>query len=93
MCALKGLKRGNGSIVIKPCNVDEMVKAKGDDPDLVIQNTHLGRGEQHFDEETRRLFEYDTQEIKAWRIMENTHEELGETSIGKFLQRDLQDNQ
>ncbi|XP_019766886.2 uncharacterized protein LOC109542202 isoform X2 [Dendroctonus ponderosae] len=83
-----GLKRGNGSIVIKPCNVDEMVKAKGDDPDLVIQNTHLGRGERHFDEETRRLFEYDTQEIKAWRIMENTHEELGETSIGQLYDGD-----
>lgn len=60
-----------------------MLKEKPLHPDLVIQNTHLGRGDKYFDDETRRLFEYDTLEIKAWRILENTHEQLGEKSIGK----------
>ncbi|XP_050301678.1 uncharacterized protein LOC126739900 isoform X2 [Anthonomus grandis grandis] len=84
----EGLKRSKGSIEIKPCNVDEMIKQKSQQPDLVIQNTHLGRGDQYYDEETHRMFEYDTLEIKAWRIMENTHELLGEKSIGQFYDGD-----
>ncbi|XP_066250261.1 supervillin-like [Euwallacea similis] len=84
----EGLKRGKGSIEIRPCNVDEMLKDKCQNPNLLVQNTHLGRGDTYFDEETRRLFSYDTEEIKAWRITENTHEELGEKSKGQFYDED-----
>lgn len=54
----------------------------------MVQNTHLGRGASYFDEETRRLFEYDTEEVKTWRIQENTHEELNEGSTGQFYDGD-----
>lgn len=83
-----GIKRGKGSIEIKPCNAEEMVKNKTNLPDLQIGNTHLGRGDEYFDEETRRLFQYDTIQIKAWRIQENSHEELKERSIGQFYDGD-----
>ncbi|XP_076271770.1 uncharacterized protein LOC143203482 isoform X2 [Rhynchophorus ferrugineus] len=83
-----GIKRGKGSIEIKPCNVDDMAKDKGSRPDLEIGTVHLGRGDQYFDEETRRLFQYDTVEIKAWRIQENSHEQLEDASIGQFYDGD-----
>ncbi|KAJ8953301.1 hypothetical protein NQ314_007373, partial [Rhamnusium bicolor] len=82
------IKEVSASYDIKPCNVIEMLEPKEKNPDLVIENIHLGRGDKYFDEETRRLFEYDTLEIKAWRILENTHEELKDKSIGQFYNGD-----
>ncbi|KAJ8974222.1 hypothetical protein NQ317_012117 [Molorchus minor] len=52
----------SGTYDIRPCDVEEMLSEKEADPDLVIENIHLGRGDTYFDEETRRLFEYDTLE-------------------------------
>ncbi|KAJ8957583.1 hypothetical protein NQ318_020624 [Aromia moschata] len=82
------IKEVSASFDIKPCDVDEMLTEKEKNPDLVVENIHLGRGDVYFDEETRRLFEYDTLEIKAWRILENTHEELKDKSIGQFYNGD-----
>ncbi|KAL1518089.1 hypothetical protein ABEB36_001766 [Hypothenemus hampei] len=84
----EGLKRSSGSIQIKPCNVEEMLKQPSS-PDLIVHNIHFGRGIEYFDEDTRRLFQYDTESIDAWRIMDNTtHEKLDETSIGQFYEGD-----
>ncbi|KAG5889512.1 hypothetical protein JTB14_008999 [Gonioctena quinquepunctata] len=82
------VKEVSASIDIKPCNVKQMLEEKDSNPDLVVENMHLGRGDSYFDEETRRLFEYETLEIKAWRILENTYEELKESSIGHFYDGD-----
>ncbi|KAJ8925021.1 hypothetical protein NQ315_001187, partial [Exocentrus adspersus] len=81
-------KEVDASYDIQPCDVKEMLKSKQLEPDLVIENIHLGRGDNYFDEETRRVFEYDTLEVKAWRILENTHEELKDKSIGQFYDGD-----
>ncbi|XP_060534945.1 supervillin-like isoform X2 [Cylas formicarius] len=83
-----GNKSRTPSIEIKPCNVDEMAKVKDSEPDLVVGDVHLGRGHSYFDDETRRLFSYETLEIVAWRIMENTHERLDANSVGQFYDGD-----
>lgn len=82
------IKSVSTSFDIKPYNVEEMLKNKGNNPDLVIQDTHLGRGENYFDEESSRLFEFETEEIKAWKIQENSHDKLDEKSFGHFYEGD-----
>lgn len=84
----ENIKEVNPSYDIKPCDVDGMLKEKEKEPDLVVDNTHLGRGHTYWDEETRRLFEYETQELKGWRILENTYEQLKENSLGQFYDGD-----
>lgn len=82
------IKEVSASFDIQPCDVEEMLDEKEKNPDLIIENTHLGRGDTYFDEETRRLFEYETKELKGWRILENTYEELKEKSVGQFYDGD-----
>lgn len=81
---LKKQKSSDASYDIQPCDAKEMIERKRTEPDLIIEGTHLGRGHQYFDEETRRLFEYSTLGITAWRILENTYEELEKPSLGHF---------
>lgn len=78
----------DASFELKPCNVEEMLQEEHGEPDFVVEGTHLGRGKQYFDEETKRLFEFNTLEITIWRILENTYEKLDETSYGQFYDRD-----
>ncbi|XP_056635872.1 uncharacterized protein LOC130444644 isoform X1 [Diorhabda sublineata] len=82
------IQKASGSIDITPCNVDDMLKEKDKEPDLVVEHTHLGRGDKYFDEETRRLFEYESLKLNGWRILENTYEELPEKSLGQFYDGD-----
>ncbi|XP_074029765.1 supervillin isoform X3 [Leptinotarsa decemlineata] len=82
------IKEVNATIDLRPCDINEMLKEKDPNPDLVVENIHLGRGDQYFDEETRRLFDYETLTIQGWRILENTYEELKEKSIGQFFEGD-----
>lgn len=86
--SVEDAKEVDASYDIRPCDVALMLEEKQKQPDLVVENIHLGRGDKYYDEETHRLFEYDTLEIKAWRIQENTHEELGDKSIGQFYDGD-----
>lgn len=69
---------------IRACNSKEMLQETHDDPDFLIEGVHLGRGDQYFDEETRRLFQFSSLELCAWRILENTSEELKESLLGHF---------
>lgn len=73
---------------IKPCNSKELIKVIHDDPDFVLEGIHLGRGDEYFDEETRRLFQFTTLDICAWRILENTSEKLDEDLLGHFYSGD-----
>ncbi|CAH1156175.1 unnamed protein product [Phaedon cochleariae] len=84
----ENIREVSGSIDIKPCDVDEMIAEKDPYPDLVVETTHLGRGDKYFDEETRRLFEYETLEVKGWHISENSYEALDDKSIGQFYDGD-----
>lgn len=77
-------KSVDASYDIQPCNAQEMFDKPRTEPDLVIEGTHLGRGNNYFDEETNRLFEYTTVEVIAWRILESTYEEMDKISLGQF---------
>ncbi|KAJ3635356.1 hypothetical protein MTP99_008269 [Tenebrio molitor] len=89
--SLKGDQNGktvDPSYNTKPCDVAEMLKESRSKPDLAVENLHLGRGDSYFDEETKRLFEFETLEISVWRILENHPEQLSRESIGHFYNSD-----
>nr|CAH7767160.1 unnamed protein product [Callosobruchus chinensis] len=69
-------------------NIEDMFEEGEKEPDLVVENTHLGRGDKYYDKETLRHLEYKTLEIQAWRILENTYEELSKGSIGQLYDGD-----
>lgn len=77
-------KSVDASYDIQPCNAQEMFNKPRTEPDLIIEGTHLGRGNNYFDKETNRLFEYTTVEVISWRILEATYEEMDKTSLGEF---------
>jgi supervillin len=42
------------AIDLKPCDPRQMIDNRIPEPDLLVENSHLGRGLAYFDEETRR---------------------------------------
>lgn len=76
-------KTSESSYDIQPCDVKELCE-KSPEPDLIAEGTHLGRGSQYFDEEFSRLFQFETSGTTAWRISENTYEEIDEHCVGQF---------
>ncbi|XP_044270482.1 uncharacterized protein LOC123015087 isoform X2 [Tribolium madens] len=77
-------KNVDPSYNIKSCDVAQMLKRDNDTPDLVIENIHLGRGDQWFDEETKRLYEFDTLKISVWKVSENHPEQLSDDTVRHF---------
>ncbi|KAF5297869.1 hypothetical protein FQR65_LT09894 [Abscondita terminalis] len=68
----------------KPCDVDEMWNASCGEPDLVADGLHLGRGISYYDEDTHRMFNFTTRSVTCWVILEYSHEQLPDKSVGQF---------
>lgn len=68
----------------KPCDVNKMHKRSTMEPDLIIDGVHLGRGATYFDNETNRLFNFSTRSVTCWVILEYSHEQLSDSSVGQF---------
>lgn len=68
----------------KPCNVEEMYNSSCNEPDLVVDGLHLGRGISYFDEDTHRTFHFTTRSVTCWVILEYSHEQLPDKSVGQF---------
>nr|XP_022920329.1 supervillin isoform X1 [Onthophagus taurus] len=79
-------KTENGStpMSINPCNVKSMLEDNRSEPDFVADNTHLGRGHFYNDEENRRQYTITSLNVKTWRILENTYEDINEDMVGHF---------
>lgn len=74
----------DASVDVQPCDAKEMIDHNPEDPDLVLEGCHLGRGSEFYDEETRRFYEIQTMGVKVWHIQEYEYSALPETSHGQF---------
>ncbi|CAH0547095.1 unnamed protein product [Brassicogethes aeneus] len=72
------------SFNIAPCNAAEMIENKTEKSNLRIQDMNVGRGDSFYDKGTNRQIEITTIQIKAWKILENSFEELENESIANF---------
>ncbi|KAK9877942.1 hypothetical protein WA026_020164 [Henosepilachna vigintioctopunctata] len=73
---------------IKPIDMNEMLREVTLRSDIVIEGYRLVRGDSYFDEETNRIFQFDTLKVTVWRIMENSYEIVNDESIGQFYEGD-----
>ncbi|KAF2366738.1 Gelsolin-like domain [Trinorchestia longiramus] len=55
---------------LQPCSGEELLKNTPEEPDLVLEMSHLGRGTKYYDAEERRLHEVSTKEYRVWHISE-----------------------
>ena len=80
----------NGSLNtdFKACDVKDMIENVVPEPDLILENSHLGRGIRFFDEETRRCSEISTREVTVWHINEYEYSEVPSKSVGQFHEED-----
>lgn len=69
---------------LKPCDVQEMLNQEPEEPDMILENSHLGRGVEYFNEEDRRRFRITTISTKMWHISEYSYKALPEESWGQF---------
>ncbi|XP_034251142.1 supervillin isoform X7 [Thrips palmi] len=74
----------DASVYVEPCNAKDMLDSEPEDPDLLLEGFHLGRGNEFYDEETRRFYEIQTTGVKVWHIQEYEYSELPERSFGQF---------
>lgn len=56
---------------LKPCDVKEMLAAEMVEPDLVLEGSHLGRGDKYFDNEVSFEFiiNYEISNLKKWVLI------------------------
>ncbi|XP_060877352.1 supervillin isoform X3 [Metopolophium dirhodum] len=72
------------STEISAFDADEMLKMSVNEPDLVLEGSHLGRGSSYYDKETLREFVINTMEVTVWHVREFDSTELGPKSAGQF---------
>lgn len=76
--------QSDGSLDLQPCDVYQMLSTTPTEPDMVLENCHLGRGLFFWDEEERRHCDISTLGIKVWHILEFNHSILPIESWGQF---------
>ncbi|KAL1451981.1 hypothetical protein WDU94_006302 [Cyamophila willieti] len=73
---------------IAPLDGRVLLDMKQDEPDIVLEGTHLGRGVHFFHEELRKLNEVKTLDTKVWHIEEFETTALPSSSHGQFFSGD-----
>ncbi|GIY88486.1 hypothetical protein CDAR_585491 [Caerostris darwini] len=69
---------------LKPCDAKTMLDCEVEEPDTILENSHIGRGLEYHDEEERRHFRITSISHKMWHISEHGYEVLPEESWGQF---------
>lgn len=69
---------------LKPCDASAMLCNETEEPDEILENSHVGRGLEYHDEAERRHFRISTLSRKVWHICECGYKLLPEESWGQF---------
>lgn len=67
-----------------PCDAKSMLDACQTEPDIVLEQSHLGRGTQWRDEAEMRNYVILTQGIQVWHVMEFDRIKLQQENFGQF---------
>ncbi|XP_031843852.1 supervillin isoform X2 [Nomia melanderi] len=78
----------DGTIVIEPCNINNLLEENTSPVDLVLEGSHLGRGTGWYDDEMMKQYVVMTTSVEVWHIDEFSHTLLDDTSIGQFYSGD-----
>nr|XP_033325478.1 supervillin-like isoform X1 [Megalopta genalis]XP_033325479.1 supervillin-like isoform X1 [Megalopta genalis] len=78
----------DGTIIIEPCNIDNLLEENTTPVDLALEGSHLGRGTGWYDDELKKQYVVTTTSVKVWHIDEFSHTLLDDSSVGQFYSGD-----
>merc|ERR1719336_3425572 len=67
---------------------DEVIAREEHDPDLELENAHLGRGRGYYDQAEMRQYEVTTLAVTAWHVEDSDYTCLPDTWRGQFHSED-----
>ncbi|KPI97237.1 Supervillin [Papilio xuthus] len=80
--------KSNG-VEITPCDAEEMWSNEYQEPDLVLEGSHLGRGTHYYDKESMRHYDIKTKSVCKWLIQEYDYQKVdNDAEIGEFFSAD-----
>ncbi|XP_063382167.1 uncharacterized protein LOC134668655 [Cydia fagiglandana] len=86
---VKPQENKTNSIEITPCDAEEMWSNEYQDPDLILEGSHVGRGTQYYDKENMRHYEIKTKSVSKWLIQDNDYQKVeSQAEIGEFFSGD-----
>ncbi|XP_063623633.1 supervillin isoform X2 [Cydia splendana] len=86
---VKPQENKSNSIEITPCDAEEMWSNEYQDPDLILEGSHVGRGTQYYDKENMRHYEIKTKSVSKWLIQDNDYQKVeSQAEIGEFFSGD-----
>ncbi|CAG9561398.1 unnamed protein product [Danaus chrysippus] len=86
---VKTQENKSNSVEINPCDAEEMWSNEYQDPDLILEGSHIGRGTHYYDKDTMRHYDIKTKSVCKWVIQEYDYQEVkNESEIGEFFSGD-----
>ncbi|KAI8426069.1 hypothetical protein MSG28_005032 [Choristoneura fumiferana] len=86
---VKPQENRSNSTEITPCDAEEMWSNEYQDPDLILEGSHVGRGTQYFDKENMRHYEIKTKSVCKWLIQEYDFQQVeNQAEMGEFFSGD-----
>ncbi|CAB3220517.1 unnamed protein product [Arctia plantaginis] len=79
----------SNSIEISPCDAEEMWSNEYQDPDLILEGSHIGRGTHYYDKNNMRHYDINTKSVSKWVIQEYDYQKVeNDSEIGEFFSAD-----
>ncbi|CAH1638568.1 unnamed protein product [Spodoptera littoralis] len=86
---VKSPENKSNSVEINPCDAEEMWSNEYQDPDLILEGSHIGRGTHYYDKENMRHYDIKTKSVSKWVIQEYDFQKVeDESDIGEFFSAD-----
>ncbi|KAL0822341.1 hypothetical protein ABMA28_004438 [Loxostege sticticalis] len=86
---VKAPENKSNSVEITPCDAEEMWSNEYQDPDLILEGSHIGRGTNYYDKESMRHYDIKTKSVCKWVIQEYDFQKVeNDAEIGEFFSAD-----
>ncbi|CAH2039431.1 unnamed protein product, partial [Iphiclides podalirius] len=86
---VKPQENKSNSVEIAPCDAEEMWSNEYQDPDLILEGSHLGRGTHYYDKDSMRHYDIKTKSVCKWVIQEYDYQKVENASdVGDFYSGD-----
>ncbi|XP_045495492.1 uncharacterized protein LOC123694186 isoform X3 [Colias croceus] len=86
---VKPQENKSNAVELTPCDAEEMWSNEYQDPDLILEGSHIGRGTHYYDKESMRHYEIKTQSVCKWLIQEYDYQKVeNESEISEFYSGD-----
>ncbi|XP_047518184.1 supervillin-like isoform X1 [Pieris napi] len=86
---IKPQENKSNGVEITPCDAEEMWSNEYQDPDLILEGSHIGRGTHYYDKESMRHYEIKTQAVCKWLIQEYDCQTVeNEADVAEFYSGD-----